>query len=458
MSKQSLVEVLHRIERDIYKTSEKYRTLVSNFEVHEFTVSAEDIIGEVTKEMQFREQKKKLSDQTNSIIRKEVRKMCKVLFLEFNPKRFDKSGRKHTVVSEFTGTPTNFTFILGSKPERRANIFNQFKRIKQKAQRPLIAALNKKLKQLNRGRKEEAQAELITAQKGFLDLGHAKDSSVSMQRSKVAMETLWKLEGNSTMSPLAMNVIQEVMDQITFEISKEDLGPPIDTIKVGMESKKINRASTSEEKKEVLELNKILLQACERIADQWVYIDGSDSSITKRQKIIIEDFVKPLRGKKSRGITVKTIDTKIKRSKGKAPIKSAKAKATAVAFKDTDKTKLAPQQTRAQKGASSNPLALIKVVNSRLPEVVRKNMQEPALVNRSGKFAESVRVTDVIQTPRGYPSFGYTYQKDPYEVFEMGQGDPRWATPGRDPRAVIDKSIREIAAEFAIGRFYTRSS
>lgn len=456
MSKQSLVDVLHRIERDIYKTSDKYRTTVSNFEVHEFNVDAEDIIHQVTEEMKFREQKKKLSPKTNQLIRKEVRKMCKVLFLEFNPKRFDKSGRKHTVVSEFRGSPTNFTFILGSKPERRANIFNQFKRIKQKAQRPLIAALNKKLRDLNKGRKEGSQAELITAQKGFLDLGHGKDSSVSLQRSKVAMETLWKLEGNSTMSPLAMKVINEVKGQITFEISKDDLGPPKDNIKVSMESKRINRASTSEEKKEVLELNKILLSACERLADQWAYIEGSDSSITKRQKIVVEDFVGPLRGKK--GIKVKTINTKVKKSTGKGSIKSRKAKATAVAFKDRDKTKLGPQKTRAQKGLASNPLALIKIINEKLPDTVRKNMTEPGLVNRTGRFASSVKVTDVMQTPKGYPSIGYTYEKNPYEVFEMGSGKAPWASPERDPRGLIDRSIREIAAEFAIGRFYTRSN
>ena len=35
-------------------------------------------------------------------------------------------------------------------------------------------------------------------------------------------------------------------------------------------------------------------------------------------------------------------------------------------------------------------------------------------------------------------------------------GNTRWATPERDPRILIDKSIREIAAQFAIGRFYTR--
>jgi len=35
-------------------------------------------------------------------------------------------------------------------------------------------------------------------------------------------------------------------------------------------------------------------------------------------------------------------------------------------------------------------------------------------------------------------------------------GKPPWADSHRDPRQLIDASIREIAAEMAIGRFYTR--
>ena len=54
------------------------------------------------------------------------------------------------------------------------------------------------------------------------------------------------------------------------------------------------------------------------------------------------------------------------------------------------------------------------------------------------------------------PSFGYTYAKNPYQVYEMGVGSAPWATPERDPRKLIDQSIRELAAQFAIGRFYTR--
>ena len=80
-------------------------------------------------------------------------------------------------------------------------------------------------------------------------------------------------------------------------------------------------------------------------------------------------------------------------------------------------------------------------------------MGTPALENRTGRFARSVQVTDVIQTAKGFPSIGYTYQKGPYQTFEPGfkQGSAQ-----RDPRTLIDRSIREIASELIVGRFYTR--
>jgi len=99
---------------------------------------------------------------------------------------------------------------------------------------------------------------------------------------------------------------------------------------------------------------------------------------------------------------------------------------------------------------------MVAAINKKLPNTVLKNMNHPALESSSGRFAASTRITDIMQTPQGFPSFGYTYQKNPYEVFEMGNGSAPWATPERDPRTLIDRSIREIAVEFAIGRFYTR--
>jgi len=103
-----------------------------------------------------------------------------------------------------------------------------------------------------------------------------------------------------------------------------------------------------------------------------------------------------------------------------------------------------------------NALQLLAYINSRLPGTVRSNMDAPRLQNRTGRFSESTRATDVKITNRGFPSIGYTYEKSPYQVFEMGVGKQPWATPDRDPRSLIDKSIREIAAQLFIGRMYTR--
>jgi hypothetical protein len=143
-----------------------------------------------------------------------------------------------------------------------------------------------------------------------------------------------------------------------------------------------------------------------------------------------------------------------KRKRGRKPQnRNLKSATTVKATKKKVKAVQAKRTTR--KGVSSNPLQLIGLINKELPKTVRKNMREPALVNRTGRFAESVKVTDIVQTAKGFPSIGYTYARNPYEVFEMGSSGS-WSSPERDPRHLIDKSIREIAAQFAIGRFYTR--
>ena len=102
-----------------------------------------------------------------------------------------------------------------------------------------------------------------------------------------------------------------------------------------------------------------------------------------------------------------------------------------------------------------SPINLMALINAKLPQTVRKNMGAPRLENQTGTFAASVRVTDASRTPQGFPSIGYTYQKQPYGVFEASSGS-RFASPERDPRTLIDISIREIAAQLVTGRLYTR--
>ena len=146
-------------------------------------------------------------------------------------------------------------------------------------------------------------------------------------------------------------------------------------------------------------------------------------------------------------------------------VKPVNRKASTTSESSNSKLKGKAKQYKAKtklqdnKNSSPNPQAslytVMALINDKLPETVRKNMGSPRLENQTGRFASSVKITDVVQTPQGMPSFGYTYRKDPYGVYERSSGTSR-ADPDRDPRTLIDASIREIAAGYALGRFYTR--
>ena len=175
-----------------------------------------------------------------------------------------------------------------------------------------------------------------------------------------------------------------------------------------------------------------------------VILAGSKTKrIRRNKKLTKADTIKQKKDPKSFSDKSKQktteFDIKTKETKNYAPLRSKKASAN-----------------RGRGGTAQVSGNLLALLNEKLPEHVAKNMGLPGLQNQTGRFASSVRATDVVQTAKGFPSIGYTYQKNPYQVFEMGTGDSRWATNDRDPRKLIDRSVREIAAQFVVGRLYTR--
>jgi hypothetical protein len=108
---------------------------------------------------------------------------------------------------------------------------------------------------------------------------------------------------------------------------------------------------------------------------------------------------------------------------------------------------------RAREGIAKqqmNPLALKNLINSVLPQAVAMKMQPPALRYRTGRFANSARVTQVMQGPRGGLSADYTYMRNPYETFEPGN---KMGSTQRDPRKIIGQTIREIVAQAMQSKF-----
>ncbi len=98
----------------------------------------------------------------------------------------------------------------------------------------------------------------------------------------------------------------------------------------------------------------------------------------------------------------------------------------------------------------TNPLALESILEKMLPKVVASKMTAPALVYRTGRFAESAAPVDVMIGPRGGIHIDYTYARDPYETFEPGN---RQGSTYRDPRKIIGSSVREIAQSMVGDKF-----
>tara|TARA_R110000751_G_scaffold160772_1_gene266425 strand:- start:2439 stop:3740 length:1302 start_codon:yes stop_codon:yes gene_type:complete len=180
------------------------------------------------------------------------------------------------------------------------------------------------------------------------------------------------------------------------------------------------------------------------LTEDMLDMKGSPSLKDKTAALVTDKF----KGKKNVKVSAKSVKMSTKtKSKGKGSKTGGKVAISAMTLR-TRKAK-----RRATDSAAARPLQMMVMINKELPQTIKANMDLPALQNRTGRFAESVKVVDAVQTRQGFPSFGYTYQKNPYQTFEPGfaQGSPE-----RDPRALISRSIREIAVDLAIGRLYTR--
>ena len=93
------------------------------------------------------------------------------------------------------------------------------------------------------------------------------------------------------------------------------------------------------------------------------------------------------------------------------------------------------------------------LINRRLPAAVRRNMGRPALINRTGRFSNSVELQSL--RPAGKSIVGtYSYQFNPYETFE-NTGEKQWPL-GYNPKPLITKSIRDLALEYTSQKFTLR--
>ena len=291
-----------------------------------------------------------------------------------------------------------------------------------------------------------------------VQLGHVEGKSVIESLIRDAFEDVLGDEAVFTETGDALKEpdIRKMMTDLGIDISiiKD---AKIGTYTVELEAAVDNRAGGSalkESKKKLQDQIKIAVKKLGGIEN----LSGSDTFKEKYTKKTRQKVLNPFKNLKNVKVSAKDlkINDKSSSSKKKAKTKASKASKSKERL---GKAALPAAARKSKRKAQSSPagsmLQMIGMINKELPDTVRKNMKSPALVNRTGRFAESTRVTDITQTPKGFPSIGYTYQRDPYQVFEDGSSGA-WSNGQRDPRKLIDSSIREIAVKMAIGRFYTR--
>jgi hypothetical protein len=110
-------------------------------------------------------------------------------------------------------------------------------------------------------------------------------------------------------------------------------------------------------------------------------------------------------------------------------------------------TKVQVPQLKINRKNKPNLINMVNLINMQLADTIKKNMGNPRLVNRTGRFAESAKVLPASIDRDNYIRLPYNYLKFPYQTFEVGYAR---GSVQRDPRKVISESIRELAAKMVL--------
>lgn len=156
-------------------------------------------------------------------------------------------------------------------------------------------------------------------------------------------------------------------------------------------------------------------------------------------------------------LTKTKLPAKVKNRPKRGPNKKSGLTTHEIRIPENKKVKLNTRSAAQLRGGGRKKYAmhtLLALVQEKLPGTIANNMVSPRLVYRTGEFARSVTL-NIVETAKGHPSFGYNYARYPYATFAKGG---MMYTPDRDPIPLIEMSIREIATELAIGRYYIRRS
>ena len=211
-------------------------------------------------------------------------------------------------------------------------------------------------------------------------------------------------------------------------------------------------------------VQKILELIGDKLVSQMSDPDYQTSKAPRKryEEIAIASIMQMFNGTKldmRRKVNQQLVNTYAKRlkekSKGKGGIKYAGKVLATKTMSAKGRKSSARQRARTPSTGANNQgaVALKELLNQVLPDMLLAKMQAPALVNRTGRFRNSAEVINTRVGPKGGVEVDYTYQRNPYEVFEPGG---RLYTPDRNPQKIIGETIREVAQQI-MGRKFIKT-
>ena len=417
--KKILLETEKQLEKS--KTWRKY----SDLKAHSVSIYWVDIRRELKKELGFIKADGTASFQEyidirntggeelkrlNDIISEEAKEIARATRegAEQDRRAFQKDSRnkrrKYPSYVNIEGTPLNFVLTLfvskndinpisiwGGKKEIAGSVFSTarsyYNRRAKAAEKNINAAL---------GRAQSKKGPKV-------NLAHAEDNSIAQQR--ISLNQSYFAEKVTKANEKEPVITSRDLQTLGLTVDFEKLSSlQRDIINVGIGSEKENQRQGRKIQKEDLgEWRKLLKGAILKIDSKEALADrpGSDSRVTVEKKKVLKNIKKKFNNKK---LKVKTENTTIKQTPKAKTSKKLKPKVAT----GTKKAVVGVGVSKAKKlkgnNSANSSIALASLVNSKLPATVAKNMGYPALENRSGKFAASVRVTEVLQTRQGFPS------------------------------------------------------
>ncbi len=341
----------------------------------------------------------------------------------YEVKKLSGSDTEYTVSIEYVGLKSTATPKKDFLVKDSSDVFRF---IQEKGLAPAQSALRNQLIGIYKtiGRSTKAGDRLF-------DLGHI--TAVSQVKRETAVRALERIKTSPQYSDVLAGLMKyELISKFSAssELNKFFEGK---VVYARPEAVAFNNVQSKFETELLKEVQNALKQVVESNVD-WANQAGSDTIVEAIAKELIGTAVK--RGAKGNL-------SKIDRAPSKASL--AKTLKKKVVTRKLGKPNVSTPSPLPEAGKSAVDLrSLIPILNQRLPEVVRSNMGIGGrLRNRTGRFSESARVVEI-----GGDVMSYSYQRNPYQVFES-QGP-------RDPRPLIEGSIRELAASLTRQKFNLR--